>query len=160
MEPSVRPARVEDAPLIFALVRELADYEHLLPELRADEADLRAALFCDRPRVFGAVAEIGGQAAGFALWFYTFSSFRGRHGIWLEDLFVRPAFRGRGCGKALLAYVAALCVAEKLGRFEWSVLDWNEPSIRFYGAMGATLMDQWRICRIEDGALARLAAGP
>ncbi|ACK49574.1 GCN5-related N-acetyltransferase [Methylocella silvestris BL2] len=155
----IRPARAEDCTLILSLVAELADYEHLSAEMHAGEQDIFAALFGDAPRVFAAVAEWDGEAAGFALWFYTFSSFRGRHGVWLEDLYVRPAFRGKGCGKALLAHVARLCVAENLGRFEWSVLDWNEPSIRFYKSMGATLMDQWRICRVEDEALLRLGAG-
>jgi GNAT superfamily N-acetyltransferase len=148
--PRIRAAEPADAALIFALVAELADYEHLSGELIA------TALFCAAPRVFCDIAETGREAVGFALWFYTFSSFGGRHGIWLEDLYVRPAYRGHGFGKALLARLARRCLDEKLGRFEWSVLDWNEPSIQFYRGLGARLMDQWQICRIEDEALRTL----
>ncbi len=149
----IRAARPADAALIFAFVAELADYEHLSGELLATQEDIAAALFGAAPRAFCDIAENGREAVGFALWFYTFSSFRGRHGIWLEDLYVSPVFRGPGFGKALLARLARRCVDEKLGRFEWSVLDWNESSIRFYQGLGARLMDQWRICRIEDEAL-------
>ncbi len=155
--PRVRAAKPADATLILAFVAELADYEHLSHELRATQDDITAALFGAAPRAFCDIAEDGREAVGFALWFYTFSSFRGRCGIWLEDLYVRPAFRGQGFGKALLKRVAHRCVEENLGRFEWSVLDWNEPSIRFYKGLGARLMDQWRICRVEDDALRRLA---
>ncbi|WP_395698291.1 GNAT family N-acetyltransferase [Methylocella sp.] len=158
MKLSIRSAAQGDGALIFSLVKELADYEKLSHEVRSSEADIRAALFGEPPRAFGAIAQDGDEAAGFALWFYTFSSFRGRCGIWLEDLYVRPAFRGRGFGKALISHVAGVCVAETLGRFEWSVLDWNAPSIAFYESLGAKLMRDWRICRVEDEALARLAA--
>lgn len=154
--PRIRAAKPADAALIFALVAELAEYEHLSAELLATEQDIAGALFGPAPRAFCDIAEDGGEATGFALWFYTFSSFRGRHGVWLEDLYVRPAFRGRGFGKALLKHVARRCVEENLGRFEWSVLDWNEPSILFYQSMGARLMEQWRICRVEDEALRKL----
>ena len=149
--PLLRPATAADAPLILALIRELADYERLLGEVDATEDGLRAALFGPAPRVFCDIAEWqdasdagltdagladdGTQgprtAAGFALWFYNFSTFRGRHGIYLEDLFVRPAFRGRGIGRALLAGLAARCVREGLARLEWSVLAWNEPALVF-----------------------------
>ncbi|VTZ23585.1 GCN5-related N-acetyltransferase [Methylocella tundrae] len=152
----IRAAKPADAALIFKLVAELADYEHLSAELLATEQNIAAALFGPAPRAFCDIAEVSGEPSGFALWFYTFSSFRGRHGIWLEDLYVRPAFRGRGFGKVLLRHVARRCVDENLGRFEWSVLDWNEPSIRFYKGMGARLMEQWRICRVEDEALRKL----
>jgi GNAT superfamily N-acetyltransferase len=154
--PRIRAAEPADAALIFAFVAELADYEHLSSELYATRDDIEAALFGPAPRAFCDIAERAGDPAGFAIWFYTFSSFRGRHGIWLEDLYVRPAFRGQGFGKALLARLARRCIEEKLGRFEWSVLDWNEPSIRFYQGLGARLMQQWRICRFEDEALRRL----
>ena len=155
--PRIRAAKPADAALIFSFVAELAAYEHLSHELLATQEDIAAALFSAAPRAFCDIAENGREAVGFALWFYTFSSFRGRYGIWLEDLYVRPAFRGQGFGKALLKRVARRCVEEDLGRFEWSVLDWNEPSIRFYKGLGARLMDQWRICRVEDESLRRLA---
>ena len=153
----IRAAGRGDAALIFSFVAELAEYEHLSHELLATQADIAAALFGPAPRAFCDLAEDADQPVGFALWFYTFSSFRGRCGVWLEDLYVRPAFRGRGFGKALLKRVARRCVEERLGRFEWSVLEWNEPSIRFYKGLGAQLMEQWRICRVEDDALRRLA---
>lgn len=153
----IRPARPGEAGLVLDFVRGLADYERLAHELVADEAAIDAALFGDNPRVFCDIAEWNGEPAGFALWFYTFSSFRGRHGIYLEDLFVRPEKRGHGIGKALLANIARRCVAEELGRFEWSVLDWNAPSIAFYEAQGAEVIRQWLRCRVEGEALRSLA---
>ncbi|MBK9081702.1 MAG: GNAT family N-acetyltransferase [Rhizobiales bacterium] len=155
--PLIRPARPDDAALIFALVRELADYEQLSHAVDADEAMIAEALFGPAPRAFCDIAEWKGEACGFALWFYNFSTFRGRHGIYLEDLFVRPSVRGHGLGKALLANLARRCVAENLARLEWSVLDWNEPSIAFYKAQGAELLDGWTTCRVSDQALWRLA---
>jgi GNAT superfamily N-acetyltransferase len=121
---------------------------------------ITAALFGPNPRVFCDIAEWEDEPAGFALWFYSFSTFRGRHGIYLEDLFVRPAFRGRGLGKALLARLARRCAEEGLARLEWGVLDWNEPSIAFYRSLGAIAMDGWTKNRLDGEALARLAAGP
>lgn len=156
MKLSIRSAAQGDGALIFSLVKELADYEKLSHEVRSSEADIRAALFGEPPRAFGAIAQDGGEAAGFALWFYTFSSFRGRCGIWLEDLYVRPAFRGRGFGKALISHVAGVCVTETLGRFEWSVLDWNAPSIAFYRSLGAEMRDEWRAMGLSGEALAKL----
>jgi GNAT superfamily N-acetyltransferase len=117
------------------------------------------ALFGPRPRAFCDIAELDGAAAGFALWFYNFSTFRGRHGIYLEDLFVRPAARGTGLGKALLAGLAERCVRENLARLEWSVLDWNAPAIAFYQSQGAELMSEWTTCRVSGPALSRLAGG-
>ena len=128
--------------------------------VEATEAGLAAALFGDAPRVFCDLAEVDGESAGFALWFYTFSTFVGRHGIYLEDLFVRPEFRGQGVGKALIRTLARRCVAENLGRFEWSVLDWNEPAIQFYRGQGAVLLDDWIMCRVEGDALQALGAAP
>lgn len=154
---SLRPARPGDAALVAALVRELADYEHLAHEVVAREADFDAALFGPVPRVFCDIAEVDGVPVGLALWFYTFSTFVGRHGIWLEDLFVRPEARGCGAGKALLANLARRCVAENLGRLEWWVLDWNAPSIAFYKAMGAVANDEWTQFRVAGPALSRLA---
>ncbi|WP_040580206.1 GNAT family N-acetyltransferase [Methyloferula stellata] len=154
----IRSAVPADAAQIFALVTELAAYEKLSAAVDATAETLAQALFGTAPRVFCDMAEQDGEPIGLAVWFYTFSTFRGRHGIWLEDLYVRPAFRGRGTGKALLAGLAARCVRENLARLEWSVLDWNTPSIAFYKAMGAVLMDEWTNCRCEGGALSSLAA--
>lgn len=153
---AIRPARREDTPVILGLVRGLARYEKLEDKVVATEAEIGAALFGPAPRVFCDLAEADGRVAGFALWFYTFSTFVGRHGIYLEDLFVEPEFRGRGIGKALVRHLARRCVAEGLGRFEWAVLDWNAPAIQFYRAQGARLLDDWTICRIEGDALRSL----
>jgi GNAT superfamily N-acetyltransferase len=150
---SIRPAGPSDAALIFAFVGELAEFEHLAHELEANQTMLEAAMFAGRPRVFAEIAEVGGEPAGFSLWFYTFSSFAGRHGIWIEDLYVRENFRGRGVGGALLHKIARRCVEERLGRLEWSVLDWNERAIRFYRSTGARVMEEWRICRLVGKAL-------
>ncbi|QFR33333.1 GNAT family N-acetyltransferase [Ancylobacter sp. TS-1] len=159
MSLALRPARPEDAALILAFVRELADYEKLLHEVEATEDDIARDLFGPNPRVFCDIAEWDGQAAGFALWFYNYSTFRGRHGIYLEDLYVSPAFRGRGIAKALMRNLARRCIAEGLGRFEWWVLDWNEPAIRFYRSIGARPMDAWTVQRVTGEALATLAEG-
>lgn len=153
----IRPAMRGDAGLIFALVRELADYEKLAHAVDATEDMIGEALFCAHPRVFCDIAEWDGQGAGFALWFASFSTFRGRHGLYLEDLYVRPAFRRKGIGRALFVHLARRCVAEGWARFEWSVLDWNTPSIAFYRTMGAVLLDDWTMCRLSGDALAGLA---
>ncbi|HLH89712.1 MAG TPA: GNAT family N-acetyltransferase [Xanthobacteraceae bacterium] len=155
---AIRPARPGEAGLVFAFVRELAEYERLLGEVDAGEADIDAALFGREPRVFCDIAEWNGQPAGFALWFANFSTFRGRHGIYLEDIFVRPAYRRRGIGRALFHHLARRCVERGWTRFEWSVLDWNAPSIAFYKSLGAQLLDDWTVCRISGDALNRLAA--
>lgn len=155
--PTIRPARRDDAALIFDLVRELSVYEQLGHAVDATPQMIAGALFGPDPRAFCDIGEWNGEPVGFALWFYNFSTFRGRHGIYLEDLFVRPAARGRGVGKALLARLARRCVAEGLARLEWSVLDWNEPAIGFYESHGAELMDGWTVCRLADQALWRLA---
>ena len=153
---SIRPATRADAPEIFALIKELADYERLADAVDATPAMIEAALFGPAPRVFCDIAEHEGAVAGIAVWFYNFSTFRGRHGIYLEDLHVRPALRGKGLGKALLVNLARRCAAENLARVEWSVLDWNRPSIYFYKSLGATLEDEWTTCRLTGDALARL----
>ena len=155
----LRPAAPTDAPEILALIRELADYEHLLHEVDATREGLHAALFGPSPRVFCDLAEQDGGIAGFALWFYSFSTFRGRHGIYLEDLFVRPAMRGHGIGRALLAGLAARCLREDLARLEWSVLDWNEPALAFYRTLGARGMKDWIPHRVTGEALLTLARG-
>ena len=161
MSATIRPAKSADAPLILDLIRELAAYERLAHEVDATEPALAAALFGPTPRVFCELAEWDGKPAGFALWFYSFSTFLGRYGIYLEDLFVRPERRGRGIGRALLARLAARCRDEGLPRLEWAVLRWNEPSIGFYRALGAEPKDEWTSYRLSGAALRRLAgAGP
>lgn len=155
---AIRPARPGDSALIFALVCELADYEKLGSEVDATPDSIAAALFGPMPRLYCDIAECDGVAAGLAIWFLNFSTFRGRHGIYLEDLFVRPAFRGRGLGKALMTRLARRCIDDKLARFEWAVLGWNAPSIAFYRSIGAQVMDDWKICRLSGPALERFAA--
>ena len=152
----IRSANPADAQLIFRFIRELADYERLLPEVEATADMIGAALFAAEPRVFADIAEWRGEPAGLALWFYNFSTFRGRHGLYLEDLFVRPALRGHGVGKALLAGLARRCVAEGLARLEWAVLNWNEPSIGFYRSLGAIAKDEWTTYQLTGRALEAL----
>jgi GNAT superfamily N-acetyltransferase len=159
MSLAIRRARPEEAGLVLALVRELADYEKLLHEVEATEAAIGAALFGSHPRLFCEIAEWQGEPAGFAVWFINFSTFSGRSGIYLEDLFVRPAQRGNGIGKALLAHLARQCVENGWSRLQWSVLDWNTPSIEFYKSLGAELMDEWTVCRVNGPALMALAQG-
>jgi GNAT superfamily N-acetyltransferase len=154
---TIRRARPGEAGLVLGFIRELAAYERLAHEVRANEAELDAALFCENPRVFCDIAFLEGEPVGFALYFYNFSTFLGRHGIWLEDLYVREALRGRGIGKALLAGLARRCVAEGLGRLEWWVLDWNAPAIATYRALGAQAMEEWTVQRLTGEALERLA---
>lgn len=153
----IRTATPADVPALHAMVRELADYEKALHEARATEDHLHTALFGDRPAVYAHVAEDeSGQVVGFALWFLTFSTWRGVHGIHLEDLYVRPQARGRGHGKALLAELARICTERGYQRLEWAVLDWNEPSIAFYESLGARPQDEWDVYRLTDEALAEL----
>jgi GNAT superfamily N-acetyltransferase len=156
---SIRAARRDDSALIFALVRELADYEKLADEVDATEDAISAALFSDAPRLYCDIAEWEGETAGFAVWFLNFSTFRGRHGIYVEDIFVRPACRGRGIGKALMVQLARRCVERGYARCEWAVLDWNAPSIAFYKSIGAKVLDEWKICRLSGDALTRFAEG-
>jgi diamine N-acetyltransferase len=153
---AIRPARPGDAGIVLGLVRELAVYEKLEHEAVATEAMIEAGLFGKNPRVFCDLADWNGEPAGLAVWYYNYSTFTGRHGIYLEDLYVRESLRGKGIGKALLTALAKRCVDEELARFEWTVLDWNTPSIDFYKAMGAKLMDDWTVCRVEGDALAKL----
>jgi GNAT superfamily N-acetyltransferase len=157
MPVTVRPATPADAGLIHQFILDLADYEKLLDTVQATEGDTAAALFGDKARAFADIAEIDDQPVGFALWFYNYSTFVGRHGIYLEDLFVRPSARGAGAGKALLANLAKRCVDEGLGRLEWSVLDWNAPSIAFYDSLGAAAMNEWIIRRLTGEPLRKLA---
>jgi GNAT superfamily N-acetyltransferase len=153
----IRFAGPADTALILSFIRELAEYEKLALEVVATHEDLHEALFGEKPRVFCDIAEIDGEAAGFALWFYNFSTFRGRHGIYLEDLYVRPAFRSNGIGRSLLSHLARRCRDEGLPRLEWWVLDWNEPALRFYRSIGAEPMSEWTVQRVSGEALERLA---
>jgi len=153
----IRRARPDEAGLVLSLVRELAEYEKLLHEVEATEVMIAEALFGASPRVFCDLAEWNGEVAGFAVWFVNFSTFSGRAGIYLEDLFVRPALRGKGIGKALLAHLARECVANEWSRLQWSVLDWNTPSIEFYKSLGAVMLDEWTVCKVGGPALAALA---
>ncbi|MGW0392296.1 N-acetyltransferase family protein [Streptomyces sp. NPDC003042] len=156
----IRSAEVADVPAIRAMIRELAEYEKVPHEARATEEQLREALFGVRPAVYAHVAETeDGEVVGFSVWFLSFSTWRGVHGIYLEDLYVRPGARGGGYGKALLAELARTCVERGYERLEWSVLKWNEPTIAFYEALGARPQEEWSAYRLTDGALARLGAG-
>jgi GNAT superfamily N-acetyltransferase len=155
---TIRPATPADLPLIAQLIRDLAVYEKLASEVRFDEAVLGQKLFGERPYAEVVIGELGGQAQGFALFFHNFSTFEGKPGIYLEDLFVRPDARGSGLGKAMLAHLAALAVERDCARLEWSVLDWNEPAIGFYQKLGARLMDEWTVMRLDGAELSQLGA--
>lgn len=157
MTVSIRPATPADAPLILQFIRDLAEYEKLLDEAVITEADVAASFFGPAPRVFCDIAEHEGRAVGFAVWFYNYSTFQGRHGLYLEDLFVAPEARGLGAGKALLAGLARRCRDEGLGRLDWAVLDWNAPSIAFYDSLGADALDDWTTRRLHGEALEKLA---
>lgn len=153
----LRPARRQDVPLILGFIRELAEYEKLSHQVVADEAQLAAHLFGPRPYAEVLIGEVDGEPAGFALFFHNFSTFLGKPGIYLEDLYVRPAVRGSGLGKALLVELARLAVSRGCGRLEWAVLDWNEPAIGFYQRLGARAQDDWTGYRLSGAALTELA---
>ncbi|HEX3364454.1 GNAT family N-acetyltransferase [Phenylobacterium sp.] len=153
----VRVASSADAPLILEFIKALAEYERLGHDVEATEADIRRDLFGENPRCFCDIAEAGGQPVGFALWFYNYSTFRGRAGIYLEDLFVKPEARGLGAGKALLRRLAQRCMDADLGRLEWSVLNWNTPAIEFYDSLDAASMEEWTVRRLYGEALQKLA---
>ncbi|MFE9536797.1 GNAT family N-acetyltransferase [Streptomyces sp. NPDC006691] len=153
----IRNATAADVPVIHEMIRELAEYEKSLDEVRATPDQLHEALFGERPAAFAHIAENeSGEPMGFSIWFLSFSTWRGVHGIYLEDLYVRPAARGGGHGKALLTELARICVARGYERLEWSVLNWNTPTIDFYEALGARPQDEWSVYRLTDGALAEL----
>ena len=158
MSLAIRSARPGDAGLVLQFVRELAEYEKLAHECDATEAMIDAALFGPQTRLFCDIAEWNGEPVGNAIWFLNYSTFTGRHGVYLEDIFVRPAFRQKGIGKGLMVHLARRCVSEGWTRFEWAVLNWNTPSIDFYRSIGAVLKDEWTICRVSGDALQRLAA--
>jgi len=156
---SVRPLAPHDVDAVVAMVHELADYERLPGECQLTAEQLRTALFAERPALFGHVAaDPAGEVVGFALWFVSFSTWRGVHGIYLEDLYVRPGARGAGHGRALLTALAAECTAQGYARLEWSVLDWNTPALGFYRALGAVPMEGWTVHRLTGAPLEALAA--
>jgi GNAT superfamily N-acetyltransferase len=155
---TLRPAQPSDLPAIVGLITELAEFEHLTHLLSVTPETLQPHLFGPRPVAESVVAEVEGKVVGFALFFVNFSTFLAKPGLYLEDLYVQPAHRSAGIGEALLKHLGALAVARGYGRFEWSVLDWNENAIRFYQRMGATVMPDWRICRVTGDALQAFAA--
>ena len=158
MSLTIREATRADVPLILTFIRELAEYEKLLHEVEATEADLAEPLFGSTPRAEVVIAESEGSAAGFALFFHNYSTFAGRPGIYLEDLYVRPAARGKGVGRALLAHLADLALARGCARLEWAVLDWNRAAIAFYESLGARAMDEWTVYRLSGETLRRASA--
>jgi GNAT superfamily N-acetyltransferase len=153
----IRPAAADDTPTIFRLIRQLAEYAKLSQEVVLEERQLHEHLFGPRPWAEALLAEDAGQVVGFALFFHNYSTFAGKPGLYLEDLFVEPAHRGKGHGKALFQAVAQLAVERGCGRMEWSVLDWNEPAARFYRSLGAKAMDEWTVYRLAGDALAQAA---
>ena len=153
-----RPARVDDCAQIIQFVRDLADYENALPEAVATQSDFELALFGPAPRAFGLICDVDGKAAGFAIYFFSFSTWLGKSGLFLEDLYVSPEYRGSGAGKMLLRHLARLAVEEGCGRFEWNVLDWNEPAIKFYESFAAQPQNEWIGYRLTGDALIEFAA--
>lgn len=155
---TIRRAVEADVPLILRFVKELAEYEKLSHEVTATAEDYRQYLFGKKPFAEVVIGEYHADPVGYAIYFYNFSTFTGKPGLYLEDLYVRPEQRGKGFGKALLAYLARLALDQKCGRYEWAVLDWNEPSISFYESIGATLMKEWIITRVTGDNLVKLAS--
>ena len=153
----IRPARIEDTQEILALIYELAVYEKAPDEAKATAEQIEETFFCDNPKVFCEIVEHEDQVAGFAIWFLNYSTWQGLHGIYLEDLFIRPQFRKLGFGKDLLKYLAQICKERGYGRFQWWVLDWNTPAIAFYTSLGAKAMDEWTVYRISGVELSELA---
>ena len=154
---TIRAARIDDVDEILALIYELAVYEKAPEEAKATREQIIETFFCENPKVFCELVEVDGEIAGCAIWFLNYSTWLGKHGIYLEDLFVRPQYRGMGYGKALLQYLATICDEREYGRFQWWVLDWNEPSIEFYKSLGAVAMDEWTVYRVSGQALKKLA---
>ena len=154
---NIRKATPQDIPLILDLIRELAEYERLADQAKATAEDLKRDGFSNDPRFYVEIAEWSGEPAGFALWFFNYSTFQGKPGLYLEDLFVRPDFRRKGIGKALLIHLAQIALARGCGRYQWQVLDWNTPSIDFYKSLGAKPMKEWITMRVSGEALNNLA---
>jgi GNAT superfamily N-acetyltransferase len=154
---SIRPANINDTDEILAMIYELALYEKAPDEAKATCEQIIESFFSDNPKVFCEIVEVDGAVAGFAIWFLNYSTWQGKHGIYLEDLFVRPQYRGKGFGKALLKHLATICEKRGYGRFQWWVLDWNQPAIDFYKSLGAVAMDEWTVFRVSEQALTQLA---
>ena len=153
----LRAGTADDVPLLLAFFRAMAAFEKLT--VVATEQSLKAALFGDAPAARTLLAFVDGRPVAYVVYFFTFSTMVGKRGLWLEDLFIDPAFRGKGLGQALMAHLAEIALQNDCGRFEWSVLDWNESAIRFYERLGATMLDDWRICRLDEPQLSRVARG-
>ena len=152
----IRPAIKADLPAIMQLIHDLAVYEKAPEQVETNENEITAALFADQPKVFANVIEVDSQVVGIAIWFLNFSTWQGKHGIYLEDLYIKPEYRGNGYGLAMLKYLAALCVERGYGRFQWWVLDWNTPAIEFYKSQGAIAMDEWTVYRVSGENLKKL----
>jgi GNAT superfamily N-acetyltransferase len=156
----IRPARKDEASIILQLIRDLAEYEKAPDEVKASEKEIIETIFADNPKVFCDLVEVDGDIAGMAIWFLNYSTWQGKHGIYLEDLYVKPEYRGRGYGKALLQHLAGICNERGYGRFQWWVLDWNSPAIEFYRSLGAEAMSEWTVYRVSGLPLRRLGELP
>lgn len=154
----IRPAKREEVEIILNLIKELAEYERALDHVETTEKELLSTIFVENPKVFCDLVDVEGEIVGFAIWFLNYSTWQGRHGIYLEDLYVRSEFRGRGYGKALLQHLARVCEERGYGRFQWSVLDWNTPAIDFYKSLGAESMDDWIVYRVTGKSLKDLGS--
>jgi GNAT superfamily N-acetyltransferase len=152
----IRPAQQDEVGIVLQLIHDLALYEKAPDEVEATEKELLETIFVDNPRVFCDVVEVDGEIAGMAIWFLNYSTWQGKHGIYLEDLFIKPEFRGKGYGKALLQHLAKVCDERGYGRFQWWVLDWNSPAIEFYKSLGAVAMDEWTVYRVSGDPLKKL----
>ena len=152
----IRPARRDEVGIVLQLIHDLAVYEKAPNEVEATEKELRETIFSSDPKVFCDLVEVDGEIAGMAIWFLNYSTWQGKHGIYLEDLFIKPEYRGRGYGKALLKHLAKICDDKGYGRFQWWVLDWNSPAIEFYRSLGAVAMDEWTVYRVSGQALKEL----
>ena len=152
----IRPARKEEVGIVLQLIHDLAHYEKAPNEVEATEKELLATIFIDNPKVFCDVIDVDGEIVGMAIWFLNYSTWQGKHGIYLEDLFIKPEYRGHGYGKALLKHLAKICDEKGYGRFQWWVLDWNSPAIEFYRSLGAVAMDEWTVYRVSGNALKEL----
>ncbi|NCV44732.1 MAG: GNAT family N-acetyltransferase [Actinobacteria bacterium] len=156
----IRPSRKDEALIILQLIKDLAEYEKAPNEVKATEREIIETIFSDNPKVFCDFVEVDGDIAGMAIWFLNYSTWQGKHGIYLEDLYVKPEYRGRGYGKALLQHLASICIERGYGRFQWWVLDWNSPAIEFYRSLGAEAMSEWTVYRVSDEPLRRLGELP
>ena len=156
----IRPARKVEASIILQLIKDLAEYEKAPDEVKAGEKEIIETIFADNPKVFCDLVEVDGDIAGMAIWFLNYSTWQGKHGIYLEDLYVKPEYRGRGYGKALLQHLAGICNERGYGRFQWWVLDWNSPAIEFYRSLGAEAMSEWTVYRVSGLPLRRLGELP